>query len=73
VESFDLKLLTSMVGILIFRASFAAISTTQWDTLSHHSNKAVEKWHLMPSQVHPIDLPQQLANQLFLEHPSCSW
>jgi hypothetical protein len=40
-----------MVAILTFRASFGAIFIQQSDTLTHHSNKLVEKWHMMPSQV----------------------
>jgi hypothetical protein len=49
VESFELKL--PMVAILTFRATFGAIFIQQSDTLAYHSNKVVEKWHLMPSQV----------------------
>jgi hypothetical protein len=50
VESFELKL--PMVAILTFRASFGAISIQQSDILTQHSNKGVEKWHLLiPSQV----------------------
>jgi hypothetical protein len=40
-----------MVAILTFPASFGAIFTQQSNTLTHHSNKLVEKWHMMPSQV----------------------
>jgi hypothetical protein len=40
-----------MVAILTFRASFGSIFIQQSDTLTHHSNKLVEKWHMMPSQV----------------------
>jgi hypothetical protein len=49
VESFELEL--PMVGILTFRASFGAISTTQSEILIHHSIKVVERCHSMPSQV----------------------
>jgi hypothetical protein len=49
VESFELKL--PMVAILTFRASFGAIFIQQSDMLTHHSNKVIEKWHMMPSQV----------------------